>query len=80
MIENIFYGEVIKSGYSANEILSRCRRSDLVAARRKIALALRENGFSYPQIGKVMNRDHSSIIHLCKPLCLAKWLSENATK
>ncbi len=52
--------------FSETQILSHRRDSKSVDARQKIAKALRLLGFSYPSIGAVMNRDHTSIMHLCK--------------
>lgn len=42
------------------------RKRSLVDARQKCAKRLQETGMSYPQIGKLMNRDHTSIMHLVK--------------
>lgn len=53
-------------GIDPELIKSPCREKYLVDKRKKIAKLLREIGYSYPQIGKMMNRDHSSIIHLVK--------------
>lgn len=35
----------------------------LMPARFALCKALRERGLSYPHIGRIMNRDHSTIIH-----------------
>ncbi len=53
-------------GFSPELILSKRRDRPLVNARQHIAVGLREKGYSYPQIGRVMNRHHTSIMHLCK--------------
>ncbi len=37
-----------------------------VAARYVLVTILRERGWSYPQMGKMLGRDHSSIVHLAK--------------
>lgn len=46
----------------------RCKRRDrhLVDKRQHFAKILRAMGYSYPEIAHAMNRDHTSIIHLCK--------------
>jgi len=46
----------------------RSKRRDkiIVDERQRIAKALRVKGYSYPEIGHVMNRDHTSIMHLCR--------------
>lgn len=51
-------------GYSVEHITSPRRDDALVNARQKIATAMREAGYSYPVIGHVMNRCHTSIHHL----------------
>lgn len=45
-------------------ILSPDRSADLVFKRALIALFLREEGLSFPDIGAVLNRDHATAIHL----------------
>lgn len=47
-------------------ILGPCREYPYPEARRCVAKHLRGLGFSYPQIGKAMNRDHSSIMYMVK--------------
>lgn len=37
-------------------------------ARRIIAAALRFNGFSFPQIGRMMGRDHTTVVYYLKRL------------
>jgi chromosomal replication initiation ATPase DnaA len=34
-----------------------------VTERRRVAVAARAHGFSYPVIGRALNRDHSTIVH-----------------
>jgi len=38
----------------------------LVAARRVLNVAMREDGQSYPQIGRMFDRDHTTIMHSVK--------------
>lgn len=45
-------------------ILSHSRKAELVDARSVIVRVLRAEEFSFPVIGKVLDRDHTSIIHL----------------
>lgn len=52
--------------FNPEELKSHDRHKELVDKRQKIAKLLRVMGLSYPQIGSMMNRDHSSIMHLCK--------------
>lgn len=55
-----------ETGFSKNNILSRRRNRELVDARQLIAAKLHGYGLSFGAIGRVMNRDHTSIMHLCK--------------
>ena len=45
-------------------ICGRGRRKEVVSARCAVVSVLRIRGWTYPQIGKLMGRDHTSIIHL----------------
>lgn len=47
-------------------ILGRRRTRTVVAARRKLCIALRDAGLSYPEIGRCIGRDHTSVIHLVR--------------
>lgn len=60
-----------KYGFTVEQIKGRQRPQDLVAVRRMIVCAIRsikkENGkpkYTLPEIGKLMDRDHTSILHL----------------
>lgn len=55
---------VDKTPYSKAQICGPARDKDIVNERQKIAVFLRESGHSYPVIAHVMDRDHTSIIHL----------------
>jgi hypothetical protein len=46
------------------DILGRSRLRNLVDARALIVKVLRDDGFSYPAIGKTLGRDHTSVLHL----------------
>lgn len=50
-------------GVNAREILSRNRAATIAAARADVMRRLRRDGFSTPQIGRWLDRDHSTIIH-----------------
>lgn len=55
-----------KHGLSKTEIISPRRQQRLMACRIEIARELSALGLSTPQIGKLMNRDHSSILNQLK--------------
>ena len=44
------------------DLLGHDRFGHFVAARREAMLRLREAGFSYPQIGAFLGRDHSTVV------------------
>lgn len=46
------------------ELLSKRRDSKIVEKRRLIAQELRDRGLSYPAIGKLLNRHHTTIMSL----------------
>lgn len=59
--------EVAKMFFITPEDITGTNRSQLyVEARCAVALILRDRGVSFPQIGRFMNRDHSTIINLFK--------------
>ncbi len=49
-------------GFDSYWVRSKSRRRPLPRQRRELIFHLRAEGFSYPVIGRVFNRDHSSII------------------
>lgn len=53
-----------EDGFSLAELRSPQRLSALVATRRRCAIAARaETTASLPQIGRILNRDHSTVLH-----------------
>jgi hypothetical protein len=51
---------------SREEILGRSRLQSIVAGRRGLCRALRERGMSYPEIGSLIGRDHTSVMNLVR--------------
>lgn len=51
-------------GYTVAAIKGDRRHATLIKARKACALALRESGCSYPEIGAILDRDHSSVMQL----------------
>lgn len=58
----------LEKGISIEQLLGKQRKSQFVNARKQCARSLRALNLSFPQIGKLMNRDHSSIIHYINPV------------
>lgn len=50
-------------GYTVEDMLGKSRFKRVVAVRRLCVLMLREKGYSTTEIGRIMNRDHSTIVH-----------------
>lgn len=50
-------------GYTVEDVLGKSRLRALVTVRRKCAVMLRAKGYSTTEIGRIMNRDHSTICH-----------------
>jgi chromosomal replication initiation ATPase DnaA len=50
-------------GYDVGDILGKSKFRKLVMARRECVLMLRAKGYSTTEIGRIMKRDHSTIVH-----------------
>jgi chromosomal replication initiation ATPase DnaA len=53
-------------GYTLEDILGPSRLMHLVTVRRKCVLMLREKGYSTTEIGRIMNRNHTTILNSLK--------------
>lgn len=51
------------------DILSPSRHQIHVRPRRMVYLALRDEGKTMEQIGRWMNRDHTTVVHGCQVAC-----------
>lgn len=50
-------------GYDVGDILGKSKFRKLVEVRQKCVLMLRGKGYSTTEIGRIMHRDHSTIVH-----------------
>ena len=51
-------------GVNVNDVMKKIRKSELVKVRHLYSAILRKYyGFSYPKIGEIMGKDHTTIIH-----------------
>jgi len=57
-------------GYTIYDILGPSRVMALVNVRRKCMVMLREKGYSTTEIGRIMNRDHTTVVHSLKKVKL----------
>ena len=53
-------------GYNETHIKSHRRSQDLFTQKKNVANALRAAGFSFPKIGWVMGKDHTTIMNMVK--------------
>ena len=49
--------------YTVEDVLGKSKLKALVAVRRKCIVMLRDRGYSTTEIGRIMLRDHSTIVH-----------------
>ena len=54
-----------QSGHSIERILSKRRFANITRARHCAMWAMRQQGMSFPAIGRVFNRHHTSVMHAC---------------
>ncbi len=54
------------AGVSNKEILSDVRYKEVSEARALVAYIIRRKGYSYPEIGRFLNKDHATIMYSCK--------------
>jgi len=52
--------------YTVEDVLGKSKLKALVAVRRRCVVMLRDKGYSTTEIGRIMNRDHSTICHALK--------------
>lgn len=55
---------VLESGIDLEKILSESRERDVVVAREVAASLLRKQGYTLKEIGGMINRSHSNVMHL----------------
>src|SRR5258708_18370154 len=54
------------AGVTVEQVRGRGKGRELVEVRRIVAAYLRRRGCSLPEIGRVLNRDHTSVLHLLR--------------
>ena len=53
-------------GLTMAQLKSASRTPRMVEARRRVSKYLRAHGWSYPEIGRFIDRDHTTVMHLCE--------------
>jgi chromosomal replication initiation ATPase DnaA len=48
------------------QLLGPSRRQEIARARHVVAWLLRQDGFSFPEIGRHIGRDHTSVMNSCR--------------
>jgi len=64
--DEILQGVLNKYQITMDDLRSECKAYLHVYARREAAIRLRGLGLSFPRVGRILNRDHSTIVHACK--------------
>ena len=55
--------EAATAGFTSERVRGPKRDVELVAVRRRIIHRLRVAGYSLPEIGRTINRDHTTVMH-----------------
>lgn len=58
----------IKHSVSFADVVGPCHDKNLIAVRREFAHIARAQGCSFPRIGRILHRHHSTVIHYFKYL------------
>lgn len=58
----------LKHGVSFDDVRGPCHRKELLAVRREFAHVARAQGCSFPHIGRILHRHHSTVINYFKYL------------
>lgn len=53
-----------RQGFTFDQLVARDNRPLMVEARRIVARFLRQRGWSYPAIGRYLQRDHTTVMSL----------------
>ena len=61
-------------GFTVDDMIGKRKYKMLMVARRECVAMLRAKGYSTTEIGRIMNRDHSTIVHSLQVLEASKWL------
>ena len=59
-------------GYDRHDIIGKRRFKVLVEIRHECIKFFREQGYSTPDIGRIMKRDHSTIVHALQKMAKAE--------
>lgn len=52
-----------ETGYTPQEIVGHSRKQPLARTRQWVMWKARQEGYSLEQIGRVLNRDHTTVLH-----------------
>jgi chromosomal replication initiation ATPase DnaA len=59
-----------KHNFTVEDMLGKRRYNRIVEVRRECVAMLRAKGYSTTEIGRIMNRDHSTIVHSLQMLAV----------
>ena len=61
LFDRLLLKSLAKFGVAPDRLFGSCKDAQSVRAREFVAFRLRKSGLSYPQIGRLMRRAHSSV-------------------
>lgn len=56
------------AGFSVAQLKSRDRKASVCRARHMVMYQLRQQGFSLPEIGALLDKDHTSVLHAIRKI------------
>jgi chromosomal replication initiation ATPase DnaA len=62
--ERVFAEVLEQIGTTREVVRARCRQAEAVAARRAVVRRLHARALSFPRIGRLIERDHATCVHL----------------
>lgn len=78
-VRDIVRPALIRNGVTWNQIVREERARYLIEARRDVYLALREAGLSLPEIGAIVRRHHTTVLHHLNAIERANYVNVHLT-
>lgn len=68
-----------ETGFTAAELTTKRTRGRIMEAKHIAAASLRAFGYSYPECGRVIGKDHTTVMHSCREVGeRPKWRKDTA--
>ena len=65
-LKHLLYSTANECNVAVDDLVGPSHARTFVNLRRSFARLAREQGYTYPQIGRVLNRHHPTILHLVR--------------